>query len=144
MADPRNIIGFEGIDEVFTTFLIDNATIVFDSTLAGGTAAATLNKAVSMSTDKTIQLASDAEGVVGKMILVESDLKATVQIEGCCSLPGGSAATLTVMTGIVGALGAASAKGFIRSAASGAAAELLKMNGKIWDASDATAVVVNF
>jgi hypothetical protein len=144
MADPRNIIAFEGIDEVFTTFLTDAVTIVFDQTLAGGTAAATLNKAVSMSTDKTIQLASDGEGVVGKLFIVGSDNKATVQIEGCTSLPGGVSATLTVMTGIVGALGAASAKGFIRSAASGTAAELLKQNGKIWDASDPTAVVINF
>lgn len=144
MADPRNIIGLEGIDEVFVTFIIDGVTIVFDQTLPGSTAAATLNKAVSFSTDKTVQLASDAEGVVGKLILVESDLKASVLIEGCTSLPGGSAATLTPMTGIVGALGAAGAKGFIRSAASGAAAELLKQNGKIWDASDPTNVFVNF
>jgi hypothetical protein len=142
MADPRNVIGFEGIDEVFTTFIIDNVTIVFDSTLAGGTAAATLNKAVSLSTDKTIQLASDGEAIVGKLVLVEQDNKATVQVGGCMSLPGGASATLTDGTTIVGALGAASAKGFIRTTASGTAAELVKGSGQIWDASDPTAVVV--
>ena len=144
IADPRNIIAFEGIDEVFTTFITDGATIVFDATLAGGTAAATLSKAVSMSADKTVQLAADAQGVVGKLILVESDLKCTVQIEGCTSLPGGNSATLTLMSGIVGALNPSSARGYIRSAASATAAELLLMNGKIWDASDPTNVVVNF
>jgi hypothetical protein len=144
VADPRNIVGFEGIDENFATFIPDGVTIVFDSTLAGGSAAATINKAVSFSTDKTVQLASDGEAVVGKLILVESDLKCNVQFEGCASLPGGVSATLTPGTGIVGARGPASAKGYIRSAASGTAAELIKQNGKIWDASDTANVVVNF
>lgn len=143
MADPRNTVGFEGIDEVFATFNTDGVTILFDATLPGRTAAATLNKAVSFSAGSTVQLAADAEAVVGKLVLVESDLKCSVQIEGCCTLPGGTAATLTLQTGIVGALLVA-AKGYIRSAASGTAAELLKMNGKIWDASDTANVIVSF
>lgn len=144
MADPRALVGFDGIDEAFATFLTDNVTIVFDSTLAGGAAVATVNKAVSFSAGSTVQLASDAEAVVGKLVLIEKDNKGTVQIEGVCLLPGGASATLTLQTGIVGALGAASAKGFIRSAASATAAELLKMNGKIWDATDTANVIVNF
>jgi hypothetical protein len=142
MADPRNIVGFEGLHEQFATFIIDNSTITFDATLAGGAAATMIGKAVGFSADKTIQLVGNGDFVLGKLLLVEQDLKATVQVEGCMSLPGGSSATLTDGTGIVGALGAASARGFIRSAASTTAAELLLQNGKIWDASDPTNTVV--
>ena len=141
MADPRNLVTFEGLHEQFATFLIDNSTIVFDATQIGGAAATMIGKAVGFSTDKTIQLVADGDMVLGKLVLVEQDNKATVQVEGCMTLPGGASATLTDGTGIVGALGAASARGYVRSAASGTAAELLKQNGKIWDASDTTNVV---
>src|ERR1700687_5440543 len=114
MADPRSIVGFEGIDEEFATLIPDGVTIVFDSTLAGGTAAATLNKAVSFSTEQTVQLASHGGAVIGKLILVESDLKCNVQFDGAVVLPGGLAATLTAGTGIVGATGVAGVKGYVR------------------------------
>jgi hypothetical protein len=141
MPDPRNIVGFEGIDEVFVTFLTDNVTILFDATLPGRTAAATLNKAVSLSAGSTVQLTNNTDSVIGKLILVESDLKCSVQVEGCCTLPGGRAATLTLGTHIVGATGAAAARGFIRTAV---ASESPLQTGQIWDATDPTAVIVAF
>src|SRR6185295_18166128 len=97
---------------------------------------------VTLSTHKTIALTADGNAVEGKLVKVEADGKATVQVGGFMSLPGGASATLTPGTAIVGALGAASAKGYVRSAASGTAAELIKCRSRIVDASDTTAVVV--
>lgn len=144
MANPRNVVDFEGIDGVFGTYAIDNSTIVYDGTKVGGAAATMIGQAVSLSAAGTVQLASDAEALVGKLVLVEADNKCTVQTGGYMKLPGGASASLTRGFKVVGALGAASAKGFIREVASATAAELNKGRGQIVDASDTTAVVVNF
>lgn len=141
MADPRNAVDFEGIDGVYETFKIDNSTITYDATKANGAATTMIGKAVTFSADSTVALAADGDHVVGKLMLVESDNKANVQTEGGMTLPGGTGATLTRGTPIVGAL-LSSAKGYIRSAASGTAADLLVAVGEIRDASDTTAVKV--
>lgn len=133
MPNPRKQVRYEGIGYRAITLKIDNSTITYDSTKAGGSAGVGL--AVSLSAADTVQLAADAEAVVGKLILVEPDGYATVQIEGFMDLPGGNGATLTLGTPIVGALNASSAKGYIRSAASGTAAELLKAKGTIYNAA---------
>lgn len=125
------------------TYLIDNVTIVYNATLAGGTAAVNLLKAVSLSADGTVQLASDGEAIVGQLILVESDNKCTVQTHGTVFFPAGAAAAVTRGKTIVGALGAASAKGYIREAASGTAAELVLARGQIIANGTTTAVEVN-
>ena len=143
MANPRNTVAFDGIGAVYATFLIDNSTIVYDATKANGAAATMIGQAVSLSAAATVQLASDAEAIVGKLIKVEADNKATVQVRGFMTLPGGASATLTRGLKIVGALGAASAKGFIRIAASATAAEIVAGIGQIIDASTTTAVVVH-
>jgi hypothetical protein len=144
MPDPRNVISVESIDANYVTLLTDAVTILFDITQLDGAAVATIGQAVSLSGNSTVQLASDAEGVIGKLISVEGDNKATVQFEGFMRLPGGSAATLTLGSSIVGALGAASAKGFIRSASGSVAAEIIRMRGRIIDAADTTNVQVDF
>jgi hypothetical protein len=138
------VIDFEGIDGVFATYSIDNSTITYDGTKVGGAAATMIGQAVSLSAAGTVQLASDAEALVGKLVLVEPDLKCTVQTGGYMRLPGGNGASLTRGLKVVGALGAASAKGFIREVASGTAAEINKGRGQIVDASDPTQTVVNF
>lgn len=140
MADPRAVTSFEGIGSLDATYKIDNSTIVYDATKTGGTASVGL--AVTLSADGTVALAADADRVVGKLWSVESDNFARVQVKGYMVLPGGSGATLTRGLAIVGALGAASAKGYIRVAASGTAAELVKCAGSIHDSGTATAVVV--
>lgn len=144
MANPRNLVGFEGIaDEAdYLTFKYDNSTIAYDSTKARGAAAAMLDKAVTLSADATVALCADGDAVAGKLYRVEPDGKCLVQYKGCLSLPGGASATLTRGNKVVGALGAASAKGYIRDAASGTAAEIVKGRGLILDKSDLTAVVV--
>ena len=143
MADPRRAVSIEGIAPVFKTYKIDNSTITYDATAVGGAAATMIGKAVSFSTDDTVQLVADGDAIVGKLEQVHSDGYCRVQTHGGMNLPGGASATLTLGSSIVGALGAASAKGYIRSAASGTAAELVKARGQITNNDTTTAVAVD-
>jgi hypothetical protein len=138
LTNPRNTIAFDEIEAVPVTFLIDNATITYDATLANGAAATMIGKAVTLSAARTVALAADADPVIGKLLSVESDNKCSVQIGGFMELPGGTAAGLTLGCTIVGALLVA-AKGYVRVAV---AAESPKARGRIVDASVTTAVVV--
>jgi hypothetical protein len=143
MADPRNTLSYtdikpDGASDV--GYQIDASTITYDATKTNGSAQVGL--AVTLSGNNTIALTADGDFVLGKLESVESDGKARVQELGHMTLPGGDGATLTRGTKIVGALGAAAAKGYIRSAASATAAELLKGRGFIHDVTDTTAVGV--
>lgn len=142
MADPRNAVDFQGIGILTATYIIDNSTITYDATKANGAATTMIGKAVTLSADDTVALCADGDAIEGKLLLVESDNKCTVQVGGYTDLPGGASATLTRGSAVVGALGAASAKGYIRSAASGTAAELIKCRGRIVRNGTTTAVVV--
>lgn len=135
-TDVSNI----GVAGVYRTYKIDASTITYDASKAGGSSQAGL--AVTLSGDDTVALCADGDAVLGKLILVEGDNKCNVMTEGTMTLPGGASATLTLMGTIVGALGASSAKGYIRSAASGTAAELVKARGRIENNDTTTAVVV--
>lgn len=139
MSERTNVSNI-GVVGAYRTYKIDDSTITYDATKAGGSAQVGL--AVTFSAADTVALAADGDAIVGKLILVESDNKCNVMTEGTMALPGGASATLTLGTKIVGALGASSAKGYIRSAASGTAAELIKARGRIENAGTATAVVV--
>ncbi len=140
MADPRNTVSFEGIGELRATFLIDDSTITYSATETNGSSKVGL--AVALSASKTIETAGDGEEVLGKLLSVESDGKAVVQVAGFMSLPGGNGAALTPGKAIVGALNASSAEGYIREVATATAAELGRCNGMIIDAGTTTAVVV--
>lgn len=140
MASGRAQVSVDGIGYDAVTQKIDASTIVFDATKVNGCASVGL--AVTLSADDTVALCADGDAIAGKLIKVESDGFCTVQVSGFCTLPGGASATLTRLTTFVGALGASSARGYIRSAASGTAAELIKARGQIWNASDATNVVI--
>lgn len=142
MADPRKTVDYEGIGFGAETFNIDNSTITYSATDAGGAAATMIGKAVTLSADRTVALCGDGDAVLGKLLLVEPDDKCTVQTRGYTTLPGGASATLTRGVGIVGALGASSAKGYVRAAAGGTAAETVKEKGRIID-DDATNPVVD-
>ena len=139
MSERTNVSNI-GVGGVYRTYKIDNSTITYDATKTGGSAQVGL--AVTFSAANTVALCADADMVVGKLILVESDDKCNVMTEGTMTLPGGDSATLTLGATIVGDLGAANAKGYIRSAASGTATELVKARGRIENAGTATAVVV--
>lgn len=145
MSNLRLLAGLsDGMDAHYSTYSIDNSTIAYDSTKARGAATTMLDKAVSLSAAKTVQLASDGEAVIGKLIKVEADNFATIQDRGYMEFPGGSGATLTRGKKIVGALGAASAKGYIREVATGTAAELGLQNGEIIDSGTASATLVKY
>jgi hypothetical protein len=140
MADPRNAVSHEGNNAHYETYKADGVTITYDATKAGGSTAVGL--AVTLSGDSTVALCADGDAIEGKVILVESDGKVNVQDDGYMTLPGGVSATLTRGSKIVGALGASSAKGYIRTAAA-SSAELLKADGEIIDSSDTANVVVD-
>ena len=93
MADPRATVNNVGVGYMALNFLIDDSTITYSATETNGSAA--VGKAVTYSDDNTIQLVGDGEAVVGKLIKVESDGVAVVQMAGVMELPGGDGATLT-------------------------------------------------
>jgi hypothetical protein len=140
MADPRADVRFDDIKPVFVTYKIDNSTITYSSTATRGSASVDL--AVSLSADDTVQLASDAEAIEGKLIEVMADNYCTVQVGGYMTLPGGDSASLTRGKRIIGDLGAAAAKGYIREVATAVAAELGVARGRIVSNGTTTAVVV--
>lgn len=139
MADPRLDVSIVGVGEKYATFKIDNSTITFSATSSGGSASVGL--AVTLSDAETIALVADGGAVLGKLMKVEKDNMATVQVEGGMTLPGGTGASLTLGKKIVGDLLVA-AKGYIREVATGTAAELGLMRGFIVNAGTTTAVEV--
>lgn len=139
MADPRAAVSHIGIGYFAITYPHDN-TIVYDATLAGGSAQVGL--AVTLEASNAVSLVGADEEVEGKLVKVESDGFCVVQTGGNVELAGGDSATLTAGTKIVGALGAASAEGYIKSAAAGTAAHHIASRGTIIDATDPTAVIV--
>jgi hypothetical protein len=117
MANPRKTTDYVGVAAHYTTHKIDGSTITFDVTKANGSAQVGLAVTMTGQADDTVALTSDGDEVAGKLIKVDPDGYCTVQDEGGMTLPGGASATLTVGSRFVGALGASSAKGYIRAAA---------------------------
>lgn len=142
MANPRNIVRWQGIAYSAQTFHIDDSTITYDRDEENGSAQVGL--AVMLSAAGTVALTSDGALVLGKLLKVESDGKATVQTGGYVDLPGGDGATLTLGSKIVGDLGAANARGYIRAVATGTAAELGVARGIIVDAATPAETWVRF
>lgn len=140
MTDPRATVVFDGLQAQYATYKIDGTTISYLATAVGGSASVGL--AVKMSTDDTVILTTDGSDVEGKLITVESDNMATVQVGGYCTLPGGNGAALTLGKKIVGAVNAQSAGGYIREVATATAAELGLCRGAIINNDTTTAVVV--
>lgn len=142
MPNPRKVVEMDDTHFTERSYLVDGVTLIFDATANDGHAA--VGRAVSLSAAKTVQLASDGEAVIGELVRVEADGIAVVKDHGILTLPGGNGATLTLGTSIVGALGASSAKGYVRSVNTAVAAELGKCKGRILDAADATKVKIQF
>jgi hypothetical protein len=142
MTDPRkaNLSNRGAGDLEDFTYNIDGVDIVYDATQPGGSAV--VGRAVLIQPNRVVRLTADGTAVHGKLILVEADGTCSVQKEGHCELPGGNAATLTEGSKIVGALGAAGARGFIRNVAAATLAEVAVARHTIDDASIATAVLV--
>ncbi len=132
-------MSYDEIAGVFASFEIDDSTITFDEDEEGGSAQVGL--AVGLTAAGLVELVGDGEEVIGKLIKVEGDGAATVQIGGFMTLPGGTGASLTAGKKIVGDLLVA-AEGYIREVATGTAAELGVARGFIKDPADTDAVVV--
>lgn len=137
MADPRAAVNQISKYRA-KTYAHDN-TIVYDATKVGGSSQVGL--AVTLEGVEVVSLVGDGEEVEGKLIQVMSDGFCVVQVEGEMTLPGGTSATLTEGSKIVGDL-LISAEGYIQSAAAGTAAHHVVSRGTIIDSSVATAVVV--
>lgn len=148
MADPRNQVLFDDIHGEYVTMIADNSTILYDATKENGSAQVGL--AVMMSGQSTVALTSDNAAVAGRLIKVEKDLKCNVQTGGYAKLPAGASATVTAGKKFIGALGASSARGYIKQVAAGTtptAAELDGVaagRGMIIDSTTTTEVVVRF
>lgn len=140
MASVRGGVSFEGINAVYETFKIDNSTITHDATKERGSAEVDL--AVTLSADDTVALAGDGEVVIGRLERVESDDRCSVQTHGITKLPGGTSATLTVGTKIMGDL-LVSAKGYIQTVGTGSVAAESAGRGRIINNDTTTAVVVD-
>lgn len=141
MADPRNTVGFEGLEPRQTmTCIADNSTITYSTEALR---AAVVGLAVNLSASKTVQLAGDGEAVLGVIEKVEADGKVTVHTGPVVRFKGGASATLTAGSRIVGDLGttAASSKGYIQTMPATTAGSLVG-RGMILDAADTAAVQV--
>lgn len=138
MADPRLSTSVDGLAPVYASYKIDAVTITYSATVAGGSSQVGL--AVNLSAAQTVQLAGNAEVVIGKLIKVEADGIATVQVGGGMTLPGGTGATLTVGSQIMGDLLVAD-KGYIQSISADAAGAVVG-RGFISDPTTTTAVEV--
>lgn len=132
MANPRDVTSRIGTQPKATlTFEHDN-TIVYSDQHPGGSASVGL--AVTLDDDGICSLVGDGEGVLGKLLIVESDGYCVVQVEGVMELPRGTSATLTQQKAIVGDL-LVGAEGYIRDVATGTAAELGVARGFVIDAT---------
>lgn len=130
MTNPRNTIKFNGIGYSAQTFYTDE-TITYDREAENGSAQAGL--AVTLSDDATVGLAGAGDLVLGKLLKVESDGKATVQTGGYVALPAGEGATIAAGDQVVGAAGPGGVLGYVNGGTG---------RGIVVDASDTAAVWV--
>ncbi len=137
MADPRETVRYDNLEEPTATFYIDS-TITYDATKAGGSAQ--IGLAVTLTDDQIVGLCDDGDQVLGKLEKVEIGGACTVRHRGGMTLPGGTSATLTPGLPIVGDL-LVSAKGYIQTAPA-TTAGALKGRGTLVDATDTAAVAV--
>jgi len=139
MPNPRLTTDYADIGRVDVAYRIDASTILFDRTLANGSAQAGLAVGLKAAVQNIVELVADAQAVLGQLLRVEPDGVCVVRVGGYAQLPGGLSASLTRGNKIVGALGTASARGYIRDAV---AAESPKAGHLISDPTTTTAVWV--
>lgn len=138
MADNRLSIDHSEQFADYVTAIYDNSTILYDKTKAGGSSQVGL--AVSLSAADTIQLTADGDPIYGVLVSVEWDGKCTVQVGGFAQVAGGLSALLTNGLKVVGALGASSARGYVRAIAVATLADVAAGRGRIVNSTTATAV----
>ena len=141
MPNPRKAIDYRdmGAPSKLLPFMA-GSDITFDRTLPGGSAQVGL--CVKISASKTVVLVGDGESIAGTIDHVEPDSTVVVHLGPVISVPGGTGATLTPGSKIVGDLGPSNAKGYARSVAAATLAEVAVARGEILDATDTNAVQV--
>jgi hypothetical protein len=141
VANPRKTIDYRdiGAPSKLLPFTGD-LDITFDRTLPGGSAQ--IGLCVKVSASKTVALVGDGEGIAGTIDHVEPDGTVVVHLGPVISVPGGTGATLTPGSRIVGDLGPSNAKGYARSVAAATLAEVAVARGEILDVTDTDAVQV--
>jgi hypothetical protein len=138
----------------YKQFEIDGTDITFSETENNGSARAGVGLAVTVvstgADEEQIELAGDGDQIAGRLESVSKGKLATVAVRGSrMKFKGGASATLTRGGGIVGDLGASSAKGYVRSPATAATVteahvqEAGRTRGCIVD-NDATDPIVMF
>ena len=142
MADPRLSYDNNEVGALFASYAYDNSDITYSATTSGGSSQVGLVVTLTSGTQYQIELVTDAEFVLGKLILVKADGTCVVQVGGYMTLPGGDGATLTEGKAIVGDTQAGPVDGYIREVDTAAAAELGVCRGWIDDPTTTTAVVV--
>lgn len=140
MASVRNIVSFQELYSETVTFKY-GADITYDSSKNLGSNKVGL--AVQISASQTVNLTTDASHVAGKLVYVTDDGFCTVQTGGYAFLPKGDSVTLTFGKKIVGAVGASSAKGYIRDVAAATLAEVAVARGLTVDVSTAANTLVD-
>lgn len=146
MPTGREEVAYDDIGRRAVPQKIDGVTLTYDATTANGIPAAVEGRALTNSGNDTVALAADGDAVIGMLEKIEFDGFATVRVEGFAVFGAGASATVTRDSRAVGALGGTGGtkKGFIRSAASATAAELVKAGPIIVNNADTAAVVVRF
>lgn len=144
MANPRKIVGpLDGVGYKALTFFVDGVTIAaFDATVADGSTSAGLAVALIDGTQNTVELVAAGQEILGRLDHVESDGIAVVQVQGECKLPQGNAVDVVRGDRIVGALGAASARGYIGPADGTSGTTALRGRHQVLDDATATAISV--
>jgi hypothetical protein len=124
MADPRKIVDFTLIGQKRATLAYGN-TIVHDDL----DPEKYKGRSVKISADNQIQLCGDGDFIFGFISLTEKDGFCSVVWDGVVeNAHKGDGATVTVGSGVVGALGPAGALGYIKNAA-GFAGNIASLDG---------------
>ncbi|HEX8708032.1 MAG TPA: hypothetical protein VF723_07315 [Pyrinomonadaceae bacterium] len=140
----RNQIDYTDIGYRADTFKIDGVTLTYDRTKPNGIGkAAGTGNAVMLSDNDTVALTSDGAAVKGKVLKIEQDGFATVQVHEYITLPKGDSGTNSTTRGrkIVGAA-RTGARGYIRDVDTAVAAELGVAKGSVVNTADPDNVVV--
>jgi hypothetical protein len=132
----------DGIGYRAATFLADGSTIAFDATQALGDDVVGRAVGLVAGTQNTVELVVAGQDVLGRLDHVESDGAVVVQIEGECKLPQGNAVTVVRGDKITGALGPASARGYIGPADPTSATTSLSGRHTVLDVAVTTAISV--
>jgi len=133
MASVRANALFRELGYSAATFKIDNSTITYDNTMTNGCGLQTYGKAVTLSANATVALVDDGQIVLGRLMRVNIDNFATVQVHGIMILPKGTAG-VTFGKKVVGSQLAA-VKGYVRDFVNATLADVALARGIALDGS---------